>query len=141
VATLLQATRAQAADLFEERFSCQATELPKAAPVHIAGWDLRQYAQDVRAGNARPLQAVRGLAIHLVNKFQAASRRFLPRRLRIHGGDQYPFLEGRLGGKTPKELLDLRGPASWSRSSPRRRSCGRSTRPATTAGCASTSRC
>jgi hypothetical protein len=108
VATLLQATRAQAADLFEERFSCQATELPKAAPVHIAGWDLRQYAQDVRAGNARPLQAVRGLAIHLVNKFQAASRRFLPRRLRIHGGDQYPFLEGRLEGKTPKELLDLR---------------------------------
>jgi hypothetical protein len=107
VATLLEATRAPSAEPDEERYSCQATEMPKAAPVHIAGWDLRQYVQDVRVGNARPLQAVRGLAVHLFNKYQAASTRFLPRRLRIHGGDQYPFLEGRLEGRTPKELLDL----------------------------------
>jgi hypothetical protein len=107
VATLLEATRAPSAEPDEERYSCQATEMPKAAPVHIAGWDLRQYAQDVRVGNARPLQAVRGLAVHLFNKYQAASTRFLPRRLRIHGGDQYPFLQGRLEGRTPKELLDL----------------------------------
>jgi hypothetical protein len=107
VATLQQATRVEDLASGERRFSCQATEMPRAAPVHIAGWDLRQYVQDVRAGNARPLPALRGLAIHLFNKFQAASGRVLPRRLRIHGGDQYPFLEGRLQGKTPKELLDL----------------------------------
>jgi hypothetical protein len=107
VATLLEATRAPSTDGGEERYSCQATEMPKAAPAHIAGWDLRQYVQDVRVGNARPLQAMRGLAIHLFNKYQAASARFLPRRLRIHGGDQYPFLQGRVEGKTPKELLDL----------------------------------
>jgi hypothetical protein len=106
-ATLLQATKVEDPGSGEQRFSCQATEMPKAAPVHIAGWDLRQYVEDVRVGNARPLQALRGLAIHLFNKFQAASGRVLPRRLRIHGGDQYPFLEGRLRGKTPKELLDL----------------------------------
>ena len=107
VATLVEATRAPSAEPGEERYACQATEMPKAAPVHIAGWDLRQYAQDVRVGNARPLQAVRGLAIHLFNKYQATSARLLPRRLRIHGGDQYPFLQGRVEGKTPKELLDL----------------------------------
>jgi hypothetical protein len=107
VATLQRATRVEDPASGEQRFSCQATEMPKAAPVHIAGWDLRQYVEDVRVGNARPLQALRGLAIHLFNKFQAASGRVLPRRLRIHGGDQYPFLEGRLQGKTPKELLDL----------------------------------
>jgi hypothetical protein len=107
VATLQQATRVEDPASGEQRFSCQATEMPKAAPVHIAGWDLRQYVEDVRVGNARPLPALRGLAIHLFNKFQAASGRVLPRRLRIHGGDQYPFLEGRLPGKTPKELLDL----------------------------------
>jgi hypothetical protein len=107
LATLTEATSAPSAEPGEERYACQATEMPKAAPVHIAGWDLRQYAQDVRVGNASPLQAVRGLAIHLFNKYQAASARFLPRRLRIHGGDQYPFLQGRLEGKTPKELLDL----------------------------------
>jgi hypothetical protein len=107
VATLQQATRVEDPASGEQRFSCQATEMPKAAPVHIAGWDLRQYVEDVRAGNARPLQALRGLAIHLFNKLQVASGRVLPRRLRIHGGDQYPFLEGRLRGKTPKELLDL----------------------------------
>jgi hypothetical protein len=107
VATLQQATRVEDPAAGEQRFSCQATEMPKAAPVHIAGWDLRQYVEDVRVGNARPLPALRGLAIHLFNKFQAASGRVLPRRLRIHGGDQYPFLEGRLQGKTPKELLDL----------------------------------
>jgi hypothetical protein len=102
LATLTQATRVD-----EETFSCQATELPKAAPSHIAGWDLRQYVQDVTSGNARPLPAARGLLIHLFNKLQAASRRFLPRRLRIHGGDDYPFLEGRLEGGTPKQVLDL----------------------------------
>jgi hypothetical protein len=103
VATLTQATRVD-----QETFACQATQMPTAAPAHIAGWDLRQYAQDVRAGNARPLQAGRGLLIHLFNKFQGASRRFLPRRLRIHGGDDYPFLEGTLEGSTPRgEPLDL----------------------------------
>jgi hypothetical protein len=107
VATLQGTTRVEDPASGEQRFSCQATEMPKAAPVHIAGWDLRQYVEDVRVGNARPLQALRGLAIHLFNKFQAASGRVLPRRLRIHGGDQYPFLEGRLRGRTPKELLDL----------------------------------
>jgi hypothetical protein len=107
VATLMRATRIEASDSDPERFSCQATELPRAAPKHIAGWDLRQYVQDVTSGNAHPLPTIRGLLIHLFNKYQVASRRFLSRRLLIHGGDQYPFLQGRLEGKTPKELLGL----------------------------------
>ncbi len=106
--TMLQlATRAGADASGEPIYSCQATDLPKAASVHIAGWDARQYAEDVRSGNAGLLQMVRGLVILVFNKFQDASRRFLPMRLRIHGGKNYPFIDGALHGKTPKELLDL----------------------------------
>jgi hypothetical protein len=102
VATLTQATRVD-----EETFSCQATEMPRAAPVHIAGWDLRQYARDVRAGNARPLPMLRGLLILAFNKLQSLNRRFLPRVPLINGGRSYPFLEGMVEGKTPKQVLDL----------------------------------
>jgi hypothetical protein len=107
VTTLLEQTRAAAADTGEERFSCQATEMPRAAPVHIPGWDARQYVRDVTSGNARPLAMTRGLLVLLFNKFQSVTRRFLPRWLLVNGGRDYPFLEGKLQGSTPKEALDL----------------------------------
>jgi hypothetical protein len=44
----------------------------------------------------------------LINKFQAANSRYLPRMTLIHGGRKYPFIAGALSGKTPKEELDLR---------------------------------
>jgi hypothetical protein len=78
VAMLMQASRAEAASSGEERFSCQATEMPKGAPVHIAGWDLRQYVRDVTTGNARPRPMLRRLLIPLFNKRQSLNRRFLP---------------------------------------------------------------
>ena len=85
----------------------QAQDAPPAAPTHIPGWDVRQYVQDVTSGNARPLPVLKGLAIHLFNKFQWANRKFLPRFLLVNGGRSYPHIEGRLDGRTPKETLDL----------------------------------
>jgi hypothetical protein len=106
VTTLWQETRAPVAESSEERFSCQATELPKAAPLHVSGWNVRQYVEDVTSGNARTLPMIRSLLVVLFNKYQLWSQR-LPRRLRIHDGKTYPFLEGRLEGMTPKQLLNL----------------------------------
>ena len=105
--TLQRETRPPGAGPDEEIFSCQNTAIPEAAPTHIPGWDVRQYIQDVTSGNARPLPVLKGLAIHLFNKFQWANRKFLPRFLLINGGRSYPSIEGRLDGRTPKETLDL----------------------------------
>jgi hypothetical protein len=107
VDTLVRETRAGTAASGEEIYSCQATELPKALTTHIRAWDVRQYVQDVTSGNASLSQTVRGVLILAFNKFQKATTRLLPRPLRIRGGSSYPFLEGKLNGKTPKDVLDL----------------------------------
>ena len=104
---LQRETRPPGAGLDEEIFSCQNTAIPEAAPTHIPGWDVRQYIEDVTSGNARPLPVLKGLAIHLFNKFQWANRKFLPRFLLINGGRSYPHIQGRVEGRTPKETLDL----------------------------------
>jgi predicted DNA-binding antitoxin AbrB/MazE fold protein len=108
-AALMAATRADQgrAAPGEERYSCQATELTRAAPVRLPWWDVRVYVRDVRAGNASALAMVRSVLVLLFNAFQAASRRYLPRPLRlIRGGQKFPFIAGTLD-KTPKQTLDL----------------------------------
>jgi hypothetical protein len=107
VETLERETRPPGAGPDEEIFSCQNTAIPEAAPTHIPGWDVRQYLQDVTSGNAPLRQVLRGLAIHLFNKFQWANRRFMPRLLLINRGRSYPHIQGRVEGRTPKETLDL----------------------------------
>jgi hypothetical protein len=108
VGTLLAATRADGgrAARGDERFSCQATQLMRAAPVRIPWWDPRQYLRDVRVGNASIGAMTRFLIIMLFNKFQAANRRFLPWLPLIHGAKNYPFIDGQLR-RTPKEALNL----------------------------------
>jgi hypothetical protein len=106
--TLERATRPEGAAPDEERFSCQATELLEAAPARIRAFDPRQYVQDLTSGNARLLPTLRGLAVRAFNKYQKLSMRLLPRRLWIHGGAYYPFIDGRIDrGRTPKEVLNL----------------------------------
>jgi hypothetical protein len=105
--TLQRETRLPGAGPDEEIFSCQNTAIPEAAPTHIPGWDVRQYIEDVTSGNAPLRQVLRGLTVHLFNKFQWANRKFLPRFLLINGGRSYPQIEGRVQGRTPKETLDL----------------------------------
>jgi hypothetical protein len=105
---LTAATRAeQQDDSGEETFSCQATEMPRAASVHISAWDVRQYARDVSSGNAKALPMLRSLLIMTYNKYQKVSKRVLPRRLLINGGESFRFVSGTAMGKTPREVLDL----------------------------------
>jgi hypothetical protein len=90
----------------EELFSCQATELLRAAPTRVPPWDVRQYVLDVRSGNAGLLATIRAVAIGVFNEYQDFSRRFLPKPLQIRGGMRLPFINGRLQ-KTPDDRLDL----------------------------------
>ena len=73
-------------------YSCQATELPRAIGGVIPMWDVRQYVDDVRYGNAPLGRVLRGIVIEVFNKAQALSRLLLPRWLRIKGGLKYPYL-------------------------------------------------
>jgi hypothetical protein len=108
VETLERATRPEGAGPDEERFSCQATEFLEAAPTRIRAFDPRQYVEDLTTGNARLLPTLRGIAVRAFNKYQKLSMRLLPRRLWIHGGAYYPFIDGQVtAGRTPKEALDL----------------------------------
>jgi hypothetical protein len=84
-------------------YQCQATEVINATR-DLPLWEPDQYVQDVRNWGLRKL--VRNLVISGFNKWQDASRRYLPSWLRIRGGQRYPGLSGRLE-KTPKATLGL----------------------------------
>jgi hypothetical protein len=104
---LTQAARRTVGDPAEEVFACQATELLHAAPKQIPPWDIGQYVEDVRSGNAGLFSALRTVVVGAFNEYQDLSARFLPRRLRIHQGKRYPFLDG-AQRRTPTETLNLR---------------------------------
>jgi hypothetical protein len=87
----------------EDVYQCQATEVLNATR-HLPLWEPDQYVQDVRNWGVRKL--VRNLVISGFNRFQDASRRYLPEPLRIRRGQRYPALAGRLE-KTPKATLGL----------------------------------
>jgi hypothetical protein len=91
----------------EERFSCQATELLRAAPDRLPFRDPSQYAQDLRSGNVGPLPLARTFLIGLFNRIQDYSTRTLPRQLRFRGGLRWGFLEGKASGKTPTDEIGL----------------------------------
>jgi hypothetical protein len=91
----------------ETIYSCQATELKRATPSEVPWWQPAQYVQDLRSGNATLGRVIRGLVIGFFNKLQQGNTRFLPRFTLIHGGNEYPFLNGRERGKHPTEGLDL----------------------------------
>ncbi|WP_433499343.1 hypothetical protein ACQP1K_03030 [Sphaerimonospora sp. CA-214678] len=92
----------------EERFSCQATELLRAAPVCLPLKDLGQYVTDVRSGNAGVFAVLRAFLVGVFNRYQSASKRILPRWLWIRGGARWGWLKGRAGATTPVEDLGLR---------------------------------
>jgi len=92
----------------EERYSCQATEMLRAAPVCLPLRDFGQYVQDVRSGNATVLWTSRAFFVGLFNRIQKLTVRFLPPRLRFRRGLRWRFLEGRVKGRTPTAALNLR---------------------------------
>jgi hypothetical protein len=86
-------------------YTCQATEVPLAtAP--LPWWSLRQYWDDVRAGNITLAALSRGLPMMFFDKYQDFSKRFLPRMLLIRGGRQYPEVVGNLQ-ETPELRLGI----------------------------------
>jgi len=109
----LGACRPREAGSDEPVYSCQATELTRAAPVGIPLWDVTQYVQDVRSGNAPARQVIRGIAIGTFNRMQDLTRHRLPERFRFRGGQRYPFVRG-TADRTPVESLGLQ-PGEWVR--------------------------
>jgi hypothetical protein len=106
---LLEAnTRKPPDDGGEVRYSCQATELLRAAPTCLSLRDVGQYVTDVRSGNAGLRQTVKGIAIGLFNRLQNRAKRLLPRRLWLKDGLPWGFLKGHASGPTPSQTLDLR---------------------------------
>jgi hypothetical protein len=92
----------------ETRWSCQGTEMQRAAPQSLPLKQLSQYREDVRSGNARPQAVLSAFAIAVFNRYQNLSKRFLPRFLLIRGGLHWGFLQGGVSsGRTPTEHLDL----------------------------------
>ena len=91
----------------EERFACQVTELPRAAPELLPLRDMSQYVQDVRSGNVGVLAVLRAVLVGLFNRYQSLSARVLPERLRFRGGLRWGFLRGS-ATKTPTGRTDLR---------------------------------
>ncbi|MBB2749106.1 UNVERIFIED_ORG: hypothetical protein FHR35_009018 [Microbispora rosea subsp. rosea] len=91
----------------EERYSCQATELLRAAPVCLPFRDVRQYVEDVRTGNAGLLPVVRAFLISAFNRYQDISKKILPQAWWIRGGRRWGGLRGMAGERTPTAELGL----------------------------------
>jgi hypothetical protein len=98
--------RRPAASNGEELFSCQATELLRAAPELLPLRELGQYRRDIRSGNVGIVAVLRALLVGLFNRFQSLSNRVLPRRLWFRGGLRWGFVKGTLT-KTPTGHTNL----------------------------------
>jgi hypothetical protein len=106
VADLRARTRRAPAPDGAERYSCQATELLRAAPEPLPLRDLGQYVRDVRTGNVGVVATARAILVGLFNRVQALTTRLLPPRLRFRRGLRWRFLEGTLT-RTPTGRTDL----------------------------------
>jgi hypothetical protein len=106
VADLHARSRKPTASNGEELFSCQATELLRAAPELLPFRDLGQYRRDLRSGNVGILAVFRAFLVGLFNRLQGLSTRVLPCRLWLREGLRWGFVKGTLT-KTPTGTSDL----------------------------------
>ncbi len=90
-----------------EVFSCQSTEILRAAPTCVPLRDVRQIATDVRSGNASLASGIRAWLVGLFNAMQNLSKRLLPKRLWFRQGLPWGFLRGEAIPPTPNDRLDL----------------------------------
>ncbi|MVU77325.1 hypothetical protein GPX89_08705 [Nocardia sp. ET3-3] len=100
-------TRKPPLDSGRDRYSCQSTEMMRAAPTCLPFRDVRQYVEDVQVGNATVRESLRAFFFASFNRLQAVSKRVLPARLQFRGGAEWGFVRGRAVGKTPVAHLDL----------------------------------
>jgi hypothetical protein len=91
----------------EPRYSCQATELIRAAPTCLPTRKLGQYVTDVKTGNVSALASLRAFLVVLFNRLQNLSKRRLPPRLWFRDGLPWGFVKGRVVGATPTAHLNL----------------------------------
>jgi hypothetical protein len=91
----------------EPRYSCQATELLRAAPVCLPARDLGQFVTDVKTGNVSAIASLKAFLVVFFNRLQGVSKRVLPRRLWFRDGLPWGFVKGRVVGPTPTANLDL----------------------------------
>jgi hypothetical protein len=89
------------------RYTCQATEILRAAPERLPVKDLSHFVDDVRLGNAGTFFVVRAVFVAAFNRLQSLSRSWMPERLRFRRGLPWRFLAGTAGHPTPTEVLDL----------------------------------
>ncbi|WP_420749519.1 hypothetical protein [Rhodococcus sp. O3] len=89
------------------RYSCQATELLRAAPTCLPFRDLGQYVTDVKTGNVGAVESAEAFLVGLFNRIQDISRRLLPRKLWFRNGLPWGFVQGRAVGRTPTAHLNL----------------------------------
>jgi hypothetical protein len=97
--------RIRGRDPSSRTYSCQGTEVFEATHP-LPGRSLRQYFDDVRSGNVTLAALLRGIPIIAFAKYEALSRRFLPRWPVIRGGWVSPTVVGSLE-KTPDVRLGL----------------------------------
>jgi hypothetical protein len=100
-------TRKESAPDGQPRYSCQATELLRAAPTCLPRRNVGQYVTDVKTGNVSALESLLGFLVVLFNLLQHVSTRVLPRKLWFRDGLAWGFVTGRLVGRTPTAQLDL----------------------------------
>ncbi len=100
----------------EPRYVCQSTNLAEATQP-LRWWDVRQYIEDYRSGNARAGQLLGALLFSVYSTLVdagiglGAALRWLYDRLQaLRGGSRYPSRPGRIpvGMPTPAAKLDLR---------------------------------
>jgi hypothetical protein len=105
---LVRSTEVGVNDKGQTLYSCQATEVLRATKGPLKWWEPTQYVVDVTSGNSTVPRVVRALLVGAFNRFQEASKRLLPRFLRIQGGKRYPFIKGTAPrGATSEETLGL----------------------------------
>jgi len=115
-ALLVDAAAAPTSTADEPAWSCQATQLLEAS-TFLSTRRAGPWLADVVARNARPRDAVVGLAVLVFNKWQGFCER-LPRALRIHGGQTWPWFEPTgerrrddLLGLEPGDMVEIRSQA------------------------------
>ncbi|MFC4908585.1 hypothetical protein [Actinomadura gamaensis] len=92
----------------EIRYSCQATELLRAAPERVGVKNISQFVEDVRTGNNTIGESVKAFLIGGYNRYQDLTRERLPKQFLINKGLRWALFEGALDGRTPVENLDLK---------------------------------
>ena len=104
---LENSTRKEPGEDGDPRYSCQATEILRAAPTPLPLRDTTQFLTDYRTGNAGLFFIARSILVGYFNWVQSISVRVLPDRLRWRKGLPWPFVEGKVRGRTPTDILDL----------------------------------